>query len=132
MKYLLDTHTWIWWNMRQDALSARVSDILLDASQYERLLLSSISIWEFCKLLEKRRIGIAIDAMDWITQALDMHKLELVTLSPEIAYQSCTLPQPFHQDPGDQIIVATARKFNATIMTKDSLLLDYQHVKSIW
>jgi len=61
-----------------------------------------------------------------------MYKLRLVGLTPRIAYQSTVLPQPFHNDPGDQIIVATARDEKATILTKDEKNLDYKHVRSIW
>ena len=49
-----------------------------------------------------------------------MPKFRLVELTPIIAYRSTTLPQPFHNDPGDQIIVATAREENAILMTKDA------------
>ena len=35
-------------------------------------------------------------------------------------------------EPADQIIVATAREENATILTKDQGILDYQHVQSLW
>jgi PIN domain nuclease of toxin-antitoxin system len=32
----------------------------------------------------------------------------------------------------DQIIVATAREENATILTKDEKILAYEHVRSLW
>ena len=53
VKYLLDTHAWIWWNSKPSALSPNVLK-LIQNSKYEELLLSSISVWEFSKLLEKR------------------------------------------------------------------------------
>lgn len=49
-------------------------------------------------------------------------------LSDEKAYE----PPPFHGDPADQIIVATARDQGATILTKDRLLLDYDDVLTLW
>jgi PIN domain nuclease of toxin-antitoxin system len=61
-----------------------------------------------------------------------MPKLRLVHLTPILAYRSTVLPQPFHNDPADQIIVATAREENATILTKDQGILDYRHVQSLW
>ena len=99
---------------------------------YEALLLSAISPWEFSKLLEKQRLGISCDPEDWINAALDMPKLQLIPLSPTISYRSTILPQPFHDDPADQIIVATARKENATILTKDEKILAYKNVRSLW
>lgn len=132
MKYLLDTHAWIWWNMHPKKLSPKIRILLSSPDRYEELLLSAISPWEFSKLLEKERIGISCNPEEWIVEALDMPKLRLVPLSPAIAYRSTSLPQPFHGDPADQIVVATAREENATIITKDKLMQDYTSVRTLW
>ena len=132
MKYMLDTHTWIWWHMNPQKLSQKVKRIVGNTNRYDEILLSAISPWEFSKLLEKKRIGISCDPEDWINSALDMPKFRLVHLSPVLAYRSTVLPQPFHSDPADQIIVATAREENATILTKDTRILTYKNVRSLW
>lgn len=132
MKYMLDTHTWIWWHMNPQKLSQKVKKIIADTNRYDEIILSAISPWEFSKLLENKKIGISCDPEDWINSALDMPKFRLVPLSPVLAYRSTVLPQPFHNDPADQIIVATAREENATILTKDERILSYKNVRSIW
>ena len=132
MKYLLDTHTWVWWNMRPRNLSRKVKRLIENEEGYDELLLSAISIWEFSKLLEKGKIGISYNPEVWITVALEMPKLRFVHLTPIIAYRSTVLPKPFHDDPADQIIVATAREENATILTKDKRILNYPHTQSLW
>ncbi len=132
MIYLLDTHTWIWWNMNPKKLSRRVKELIGNAEKYDEMLLSAISPWEFSKLLEKKRLGISCNPEEWINTALDMPKLRLVPLSPVLSYRSTVLPPPFHNDPADQIIVATAREQNATILTKDERILAYENVRSIW
>ena len=132
MKYLLDTHVWIWWNMHPQELSPKGRSLISNPKRYEEILLSAISPWEFCKLLEKERIGISCDPEEWMTRALDMPKLRLVPLSPTLAYRSTVLPRPFHGDPADQIIVATAREENATIVTKDKSIRKYKHVRTVW
>lgn len=132
MKYLLDTHVWVWWNMYPKKLSQRVRSLIADPEHYEELLLSAISCWEFSKLLEQKRIGISCDPEEWIREALEMPKLRVVPLTPTLSYRSTNLPQPFHEDPVDQIIVATAREENATVLTKDKLIKTYKHVRTIW
>ena len=132
MKFILDTHTWIWWNMHPANLSSKVRSLITNSNLYESLLLSAISPWEFSKLIEKKRIGISCDPEEWINQALDMPKLRLIPLSPVIAYRSTVLPLPFHGDPADQIIVATAREENATILTKDKNIRQYKHARTLW
>ena len=132
MKYVLDTNTWIWWHMHPKKLSTKVRTLLSTPKRYEELLLSAISPWEFSKLIEKGRLGISCNPEEWISKALAMPKLRLVPLTPAIAYRSTSLPQPFHGDPGDQIIVATARDENATLLTKDKLIQGYSHVRTLW
>ena len=129
---MLDTHTWIWWHMNPQKLSQKVKRIVGNTDRYDEILLSAISPWEFSKLLEKKKIGISCDPEDWINSALDMPKFRLIPLSPVLAYRSTVLPQPFHSDPADQIIVATAREENATILTKDERILTYKNVRSLW
>ncbi len=132
MNYLLDTHTWIWWHSQPQMLSEKVKKLIAKPSHYKSILLASISLWEFCKLIQKGRLQISCSAEDWMRQALDMPKLQVISLTPEIAYQSTVLPEPIHQDPADQIIVATAREENAVILSKDQRILSYSHVKSLW
>jgi PIN domain nuclease of toxin-antitoxin system len=118
--------------MNPQMLSQRVLTLLSTPGEYDELLLSAISPWEFSKLLEKKRIGISCNPEEWIAEALAMPKLRLVSLTPTIAYRSTALPQPFHGDPGDQIIVATAREENATLLTKDRQIQAYPHVRTFW
>lgn len=132
MRYLLDTHVWIWWNMNPQKLSGRVRTLISSPVQYDELLISAISLWEFAKLLEKCRLAISCDPEEWLHKALQIPKLRLVPLSPSVAYRSTILPQPFHDDPADQIIVATAREENAAILTADERIRSYPHCRHIW
>ena len=45
---------------------------------------------------------------------------------------SCELPQPFHGDPADQMLVATARQHGAILVTRDQRIRRYRHVQSVW
>lgn len=132
MTYLLDTHTWIWMHSFPEMLSQRATEIVTNSGEDDVLLLSAISIWEVCKLVEKGRIRLFEDLETWMEVAMDVPNMRVVPLDFRVFQRSTTLPQPFHSDPADQMIVATARLRDATIVTKDSLIRDYPHVKSIW
>ncbi len=67
-----------------------------------------------------------------MTQAVQEPFIRAIPLSREIAIEANRLPGVFHNDPADQIIVATARILGLTILTKDELILKYGHVKSEW
>jgi PIN domain nuclease of toxin-antitoxin system len=69
----------------------------------------------------------------WLDAATSMEGLRLWELTPPILLQSCQLPQPFHGDPADQIIVATARHHDgAVLVTKDGPIRRSEHVSSTW
>ena len=132
MTYLLDTHVWIWWHMVPERLTDRIRELIGRPEEYEELLLSAISPWEFCKLIEKGRLGIKGSPDGWMEVALRMPKLKLAPLTPQIAYRSTVLPPPFHSDPADQIIVATAREHGATVISADQAISGYEHVQAVW
>ena len=62
--------------------------------------------------------------------ALTRPGIHLIDLTPQIAIASTQLPSPFHRDPADQIIVATARTYDLEILTTDRKILKYEHVKT--
>ena len=65
---------------------------------------------------------------EWIDAALASPGLELLPFIPEILVGSTLLPEPFHRDPADQIIVATARHYEIARLTEDTKILEYPHV----
>jgi PIN domain nuclease of toxin-antitoxin system len=42
------------------------------------------------------------------------------------------MPKPIHDDPADQIIMATARDLEALLVTKDELMHSYPYIKTLW
>ena len=132
MKYLLDTNVWIWWHSLPEKLSPRTRTILGDPASYEELLLSAISVWEFAKLVAKGRYEIEMSVDAWVEKSLNTPKLRLAPITRRIAIRSTTLPGGFHSDPADEIIVATAREENATLLTKDRRIRRYRHARALW
>jgi PIN domain nuclease of toxin-antitoxin system len=128
---VLDTHIWVWWVNGSAELSAHKSQIL-ESRQADGLGVSIISCWEIAKLVEKGRLALAMPVGQWIDQALAYHGICLLPLGPKIAVDSTQLPQPFHNDPADQIITATAREMDCPLATDDGRILAYTHVKLVW
>ena len=75
----------------------------------------------------KGRIRLGSPCQQWVEEALATPGLTLVPLTPEIALDSSRLPGDFHGDPADRIIVATARRLGARLLTRDEKLLAYGH-----
>ncbi len=70
---------------------------------------------------------ILLDAHVWVWWVSQPGVL-LLDLNPRIVVESTQLPQPFHRYPADQLIVATARVFQAALMTEDSKIAAYPHI----
>jgi PIN domain nuclease of toxin-antitoxin system len=124
----LDTHTWIWHIQGDARLSVDYAQII---QQYESIGLgvSAISLWEIAKAVELGRLTLPVPIQDWFLIALAYPGIRLLPLTPQIAIESTQLPGAFHKDPADQIIVATARVYNCPLVTFDTKILNYPHVK---
>jgi len=87
-----------------------------------------ISCWEVAKLVEYGRLQLPYPVAEWLDQALAYPSVRLLDLTPRIVVESTQLPRPFHRDPADQLIVATARVYNCPLVTVDPKILGYPHV----
>ena len=125
---ILDTHIWVWWIHSDDSLPAKART-LIDSSEQTGIGVSAISCWEVAKLVERQRLSLPCSVFDWIEQTLSYPGVQLLELSPRICVESTQLPGIFHRDPADQIIVATARVFDAPLVTVDDKILAYPHVR---
>jgi len=122
---LLDTHVWIWLMSGNAALSAKHQKIINEAAINSEVAISAISTWEIAMLVMKDRIRLEKPVLNWVQDALALPGIELKPLSPEIAVESTQLPDHFHGDPADRIIVATARIHRLTLLTHDQKMIDY-------
>ena len=122
---LLDTHVWIWFMLASAELALSSRDAINRAAALGQLRIAAISVWEAALLASRGRIALGRPLGQWITGAVSAPGLSIEPLLPQIAVEGCSLPDAFHRDPADRLIVATARVANATLMTRDRRILDY-------
>ena len=122
---VLDTHVWIWLVAGDPTLPAGARDAIEAAAADGSVLVPAISVWEVALLESRGRIVLDRPRTQWVSEALAAPGLALAPLTPEVAVESCRLPAPFHDDPADRMIVATARAAGATLVTRDKRILDY-------
>lgn len=128
---MLDTHVLIWWaNGEHERLSA-AAIAAIEAEEQQRLV-SAISCWEVAMLLERGRLGLNVDMERWLNLVASVPRLQLLPLSPAVAVASTRLPGTFHADPADRFLVAQARHLNIALVTADSKIRTYPHVRSLW
>lgn len=124
-KILLDTHVWLWLLEGSPKLNSSFIKSVDLIQQHSTILISAMTIWEIGMLVEKGRIELERDRLDWIEEALAVSGVELAPLSPRIMIQSTRLPGEVHGDPVDRILIATARETSAVLVTADRKILEY-------
>jgi PIN domain nuclease of toxin-antitoxin system len=122
---LLDTHVWIWLMLAAAELGISERTAINRAAAPGQLRIAAISVWEAAHLASRGRIALHRPLAQWIGEAVSAPGLSIEPLVPQIAVEACSLPEAFHRDPADRLIVATARVANATLMTRDQRILDY-------
>jgi len=124
---ILDTHIWIWWITKHEKLTNKNLN-LIEKYHHQGLGISMISCWEIAKLVEKNRLQFQCSVEEWLNSAMKYPDIKILDLTLPIILQSTKL-DGFHQDPADQIIVATAMVYDCPIITQDSKILKYPSVK---
>jgi len=118
---VLDTHVVVWWQASSNRLSRRAQNAIDTAS---RLLISPISFWELAMLVAKGRIELDRPTSVWVGDFLTTERVEIAELTPDVAVTASELDE-FHGDPADRLIVASAVRSGAALVSKDQRIRDY-------
>ena len=70
------------------------------------------------------RIRLALPLREWLDKAVAQPLVRRQGISPAVATEVAALPDSFHRDPADRILVATARVLGATLLTNDRRIVD--------
>jgi len=127
--HLLDSNAWIRLILAPEQLSERAR-ALLTRPDITPLALSAISVFELTLKVRKGKIDLRLPSDQWLDLALNPNLITVIPIDAEIARAANSLPEPFHQDPADRLIVATARLRNLTLITGDEKILQYAHLQS--
>ena len=125
MSLLLDTHVLIWLAEGLPELSKPARQHIDKAAATDGVAVSAISFWEIAMLHAKGRLSLSRPIRDWHAMVAAVRGLAEVAVSSEIAIEAGSLPGPFHGDPADRLIVATARTRGWPLMTRDARILAY-------
>jgi PIN domain nuclease of toxin-antitoxin system len=128
VKYLLDTHTLLWWAFGSPDLSRRAAALIADRAN--TILISSASAWE---ISTKHRLGrlpevepLVRDMAGWF------ERVGLVELPMTVAHaqQAGSFPQP-HRDPFDRMLAAQGLLDQLPILGRDAALAAFG-VELVW
>jgi PIN domain nuclease of toxin-antitoxin system len=129
---VLDTHALVWWATGDKELSRKARAMIERELDGGQIVISAISGWEIAMLVQRERLVLTMDVATWLATVEQIEAVHFVPVDVEVGLKSVDLPGEFHKDPADRMIVATARKLAAPLVTRDEKIRAYAHVKTIW
>ncbi len=130
---LLDTCALLWL-MEEAEFSAPALEAVDEAARERILWVSPISAWEVGVLSSARALVLSMPVQTWFESILDLPGVGLAELKPNVYIESSFLPGAPPGDIADRLLVAAARAYGLTILTRDSAMLDYAgegHVRAM-
>lgn len=128
MKYLLDTHTFLWWCQGADQLSPHARDVIAAGSN--EIYFSAASAWEIAIKTGKGRLTLPEEPGRYITSRMHQHRFLALPVGISHAVGVYELP-PHHTDPFDRLLIVQSRMESLPLITKDEEIQKYD-VEVIW
>ncbi|MBV9749101.1 MAG: type II toxin-antitoxin system VapC family toxin [Acetobacteraceae bacterium] len=122
---LIDTHVLLWAMNEPERLGEEARRILESASETDEIDISAISGWEIAMLADKERIRLKMPVRRWMERAQSALRLRVIPIDMAIAIDAGSLPGDVHGDPGDRLLIATARSLGCPLVTVDRAVLAY-------
>ncbi|MCX7045471.1 MAG: type II toxin-antitoxin system VapC family toxin [Candidatus Sumerlaeota bacterium] len=128
MNLLLDTHTFLFWELEPDKLSPRAISLLEDSEN--NLWLSVASIWEAMIKKQSGKLVLQRPLLDIVNRQESENAVRMLSVDISHVYELDRLPL-HHKDPFDRILIAQARVEGLTIISADKVFPSYP-VDVIW
>lgn len=116
LKYILDTHSFIWWHDNPQLLSEKVLRLCEDVNS--ELFLSMASVWEMQIKLQLNKLKLS-SSLEAIIELQQENGIALLPITTEHILNLSTLPMQ-HKDPFDRLLISQANIENATLLSKDT------------
>ena len=122
MRYLVDTHVWLWMLTAPDRIRGKATGVIGDGSS--ALLLSAASSWEIAIKYAIGRLPLPEAPETYVPSRMRATGLESLPISHTHALRVAGLPR-HHDDPFDRLLVAQAQLEGLTIVTADAAFERY-------
>lgn len=128
---LLDTHIVIWLAFTPEKISFFAANAIREAQISGEIFgISALTLYEIAQAIRRGRIQLTIPHQIFLDRISSQFKVLPVT--DLIAVRAAHLPAPFHGDPMDRIIAATAIVEDCVLITHDDRIRKAKVCKVIW
>jgi PIN domain nuclease of toxin-antitoxin system len=127
MRYLVDSHAFIWYLESNSKLSLNARMILEDGNN--QCFVSVASLWEMAIKIALGRLELQTD-FDRIKDLITTFSFEILPIQFE--HLKVTTQLPFHHhDPFDRILIAQSQVEELILITKDEKIKPYK-IETLW
>ena len=117
MRYLLDTHTFIWALSAPAKMSAKARKVIEDPES--EVFVSSVSFWEIAIKVRSRRLAPVGNQASTTVEAAESLGFFPIALTPAEAATSGNLIEDTHFDPFDRMLIWQAISRKMTLVSGD-------------
>ena len=128
MRYLLDTHAFLWFVLDDQRISAKAKLIIEDSKN--KIYFSAASAWEIAIKTELARLKIKGDFDSFIIEQLSINNFVPLSITISHSLYTKRLPQ-VHKDPFDRIMIAQSKLEDLPIISMDKEIRKYK-VTMVW
>ena len=128
MKFLLDTHAFLWLMDEPERLPQKVLEACQDRGN--EIYLSVVSAWEMQIKQQIGKLKLPSPLRAIIQRQQEKNNLQILAVELEHVLALNNLP-PHHTDPFDRLLIAQAQVEDTYLVSSDSLFVEYQ-VKLWW
>ena len=128
MKALLDTHSFLWWNMGDKQLSPVAYEFISDSRN--EIYLSAASAWEIAIKTARARLTLPQPPNEYVASRMSAFHFLPLPIWISHALHVFKLPE-IHQDPFDRMLIAQSQLENIPLLTSDLIIREYD-VQVIW
>jgi PIN domain nuclease of toxin-antitoxin system len=128
MRYLLDTHTFLWWNMDDAQLSPLAKETIADGDN--EIFLSAATAWEIAIKTARGRLELPEDPTRYVSSRMNLHGFQALPVQIHHAVQVYKLPM-HHADPFDRLLITQSQIESMPLISVDAEIRKYE-VEVVW
>ena len=122
MKYLLDTHTLLWFLAGDETLSRKARQLIDDPGNEK--FLSIVSLWEIAIKTGLGKLNLDKPFDQMFPERLDFNGIQILDITVDSLIKLTTLPF-HHRDPFDRLIIAQGLVEGFPIISVDTVFDAY-------
>jgi PIN domain nuclease of toxin-antitoxin system len=122
MKFLLDTHAFIWWDSQASKIPAQTLALLKQPEN--ELLVSVASLWEIQIKAHLGKLDLKAPLLEIVQRQEAENGIVLLPVALTHIVELDRLPW-HHKNPFDRILIAQSRAEDAALVTRDSRFSQY-------